>query len=96
MDGRMEGFMEFFMYIIGIGIVIFLLSMLLKKKKIILPYVTCGLSILSIFISLFIGGWEGLGLGYISFCTLIASVINILIISIFMKNKLSDNQESGK
>lgn len=89
MDGRMEGYTEFFLYILGIGIAIFLLSFLFKEKRIILPYITCILSILLILISFIIGGWTGIGIGYISLCVLIASIINIFIISIWMKIKSS-------
>lgn len=82
-----EGIMETLLYILGIGFAIFLLSMLFKEKRIILPLLTSLISILAFIISIFIGGWEGMGLGYMSFNVFTASVINVFIITVINKFK---------
>ncbi|CEI82303.1 YesK family protein [Oceanobacillus oncorhynchi] len=82
MNGSAEGYIEFFVYVIGMGIVIFLLSMLLKEKRIILPLITCLLSFLLILTSFFVtDGWQGLGLLFIGACALLASILNILLMA---------------
>ncbi|WP_152656016.1 YesK family protein [Oceanobacillus sp. CFH 90083] len=76
----MDGLTAFFVYPIVIGIIIFLLSMLFREKRIILPLITCMLSLLFIMASfLFASGWEGLDLLFIGICILVASLLNILL-----------------
>ncbi|WP_179134504.1 YesK family protein [Oceanobacillus timonensis] len=89
-----EGIIETVLYILGIGVVIFLLSMLFKEKRIILPLITCLLSVLAFILSIFVGGWGGLGLGYMSFNAFTASVINLFILTIMNKSKNKENPGS--
>ncbi|WP_052360594.1 YesK family protein [Oceanobacillus manasiensis] len=70
-----------------IGIVIFVLSLLLKEKKIMLPIITSLLSMTLIVISFFKGGFGGMGKGYIGFSALIASIINTVLIAFIMSRR---------
>ncbi|WP_339182738.1 hypothetical protein [Oceanobacillus sp. FSL W7-1293] len=88
MNGPAEGYIEFFVYVIGMGIVIFLLSILLKEKRIILPLITCLLSLLLIIAGfLFVSGWGGLGLLFMASCALLASILNIVIMALITRFK---------
>ncbi|WP_040982520.1 YesK family protein [Oceanobacillus jeddahense] len=82
-----EGVIETVLYILGIGVVIFLLSMLFKEKRIILPLITSLLSIIVFIVSFFVSNWGGLGLAYMSFNAFTASVINLFILTIINKSK---------
>ncbi|MFD1412320.1 YesK family protein [Oceanobacillus jeddahense] len=82
-----EGIIETVLYILGIGVVIFLLSMLFKEKRIILPLITSLLSIIVFIVSFFVNSWEGLGLAYMSFNAFTASVINLFVLTMINKSK---------
>ncbi|MCH7324018.1 YesK-like family protein [Solibacillus sp. MA9] len=83
----MDGF-EFFIYIsLAVTILFVIASMFLKRNKydkyIILVFV--GLLLISIGIivtSLFVGGWTGMGYGFIGLSILIGTIIGGLIFSV--------------
>ncbi|WP_152657065.1 YesK family protein [Oceanobacillus sp. CFH 90083] len=79
--------METLFYILVFGVVIFLLSMLFKEKRIVPPLTIILISIVAFIISILIGGWEGIGLAYMSFNAFTASIINIFIMTIINKSK---------
>ena len=83
----MDGF-EVLIYIsLGVTILFVITSMLLKRNKydkyIIIVFVGLLLvSIVIIVISLFVGGWAGMGYGIMGLCILIGTIIGGLIISV--------------
>ena len=83
----MEGF-EFFIYIIlGVIVLYVITSILLKRNKYdkYIGKVFVGLLLLSIaiiVISLIVGGWAGMGVGFIGLSILIGAIIGGLISSL--------------
>lgn len=83
----MDGF-EVLIYIsLGVTILFVITSMFLKRIKhdkyiIILFFALLLLSIGIIGISMFVGGWAGMGYGILGLCLLIGTIIGGLIISV--------------
>ncbi|RCW64538.1 YesK family protein [Saliterribacillus persicus] len=83
----MEGF-EFFVYIsLGVIVLYAITSMLLKRNKYdkyvgIVFVGLLSLSIVTIVISFIVGGWAGMGVGFIGLSILIGAIIGGLISSL--------------
>ncbi|SHH43970.1 hypothetical protein [Virgibacillus chiguensis] len=83
----MEGVDEFIVLTLIHGCIIYVLSMLLKDKKIVLPIICSLLSMILLFVSFKEAGFSGMNLAFIGTSALIASIINMFIISIIMFKK---------
>ncbi|WP_040984902.1 hypothetical protein [Oceanobacillus jeddahense] len=64
---------------LGIGVILFLISIFLKEKRVVPPMVVSSLSLISIFISYFFEGREESLIGYISLAAFISSVVVLII-----------------
>ncbi|WP_010651712.1 YesK family protein [Oceanobacillus massiliensis] len=62
----MDGFNNLIIMTVIFTIIIGLIALIFREKKIIVPIITSILSIILVVISFIIGGWEGIGLGFIS------------------------------
>ena len=71
-------------------IVMVFISMMFKDigKKILLSFVFVFASIVLFLLSLFIGGWEGMGLGAISISLFVASLIALTVIVLLDKIRI--------
>ncbi|WP_339226205.1 YesK family protein [Oceanobacillus sp. FSL K6-2867] len=84
----MEGFRGFIIMILIFIIVILLIALLFKEKKLLVPIIINILSVVLVVISLMFGGWEGMGLGFVSLSIYLASIIVFLIIGFrYLLNK---------
>ncbi|MCM3398629.1 YesK family protein [Oceanobacillus profundus] len=76
----MEGFRGFIILTLVFIIVILVIAFLFKAKKLLVPIIINILSVVLVVISLMFGGWEGMGLGFISVSLYLASIIVFLMI----------------
>lgn len=76
----MEGFRGFIILTLVFIIVILVIAFLFKAKKLLVPIIINILSVVLVVISLMFGGWEGMGLGFISMSLYLASIIVFLMI----------------
>lgn len=77
---EMEGFRGFIILTLVFIIVILVIAFLFKAKKLLVPIIINILSVVLVVISLMFGGWEGMGLGFISVSLYLASIIVFLMI----------------
>lgn len=84
----MEGFRGFIILTLVFIIVILVIAFLFKAKKLLVPIIINILSVVLVVISLMFGGWEGMGLGFVSLSIYLASIIVFLIIGFrYLLNK---------
>ncbi|MFD1448144.1 YesK family protein [Oceanobacillus profundus] len=76
----MEGFRGFIILTLVFIIVILVIAFLFKAKKLLVPIIINILSVVLVVISLMFGGWEGMGLGFISVSLYLASIIVFLMV----------------
>ena len=77
---EMEGFRGFIILTLVFIIVILVIAFLFKAKKLLVPIIINILSVVLVVISLMFGGWEGMGLGFISVSLYLASIIVFLMV----------------